>query len=1670
MASEKVAISKIVFGMFTSQEIQNLSVVEIKTSLCFNALDHPLKDGLYDLVMGPSGTATEACETCKQTVRNCCGHFGHINLPLPVVNPLFHKEVFTLLKMSCFACYKLVIQPDLRNLFIYQMKLLNHDKLAEAIDLETNISYDATELAQKDEANLLIKDKIMETFKDVDFNSNETSSSRTIESLRRQFTNEFLKKIVFPLKCPHCKKPLKKLGTFQNKITEFMSKEEVAEKYQEIVGEKSETVGKKSETKFVTPLESREKLRKIWIQSSDLIQELMPVLKNTDLEYPTDLFFMDVVLVTPPKTRPINFTKGKLIEDSHTSAYKNIVDDCIIIKTLVKAVEANSFELLPSENRIFVETIKGNTPLEKFHECWVHLQNNINNLLDCHMNQANSKTTVAGLKQVIEKKEGVLRMHMMGKRVNFAARSVITPDPNLGIQEIGVPEDFAKKLTYPTRVNFFNVEELRKMVVNGPDIYPGASLVENENGSLIKLFGGDENKKKREGVAKLLLKSIEIGGPSSYGRKKVHRHLLSGDVLLLNRQPTLHRPSIMAHKAKILKNEKTLRLHYSNCKAYNADFDGDEMNAHFPQTELSRSEAYNVVNVSNHYLVPKDGTPLGGLIQDHIVSAVRLTVRGQMFDREDYYQLVYQALAHKPGNIVLLPSCIVKPKKLWSGKQIISTLLMNIIPEGKNLISFSGTSKINNKSWEKEPSREWKCGIAFDKDKEMSESEVIIQKGYLISGVLDKQHFGATPYGLTHCLYELYGGDCSSNFLDSVGRLCTAYLQMNGFTLGVEDILVNAKADKSRRHFMRKLRKIGDEIALKALELDQKPDDLKEHLEKAYFDDPVKFKSRLDQEYKTALDSYTNEINKVCIPGGLIAKFPDNNLQLMVSSGAKGSSVNTMQISCLLGQIELEGKRPPLMISGKSLPSFKAFDTRPCAGGYIDSRFMTGITPQEFFFHCMAGREGLIDTAVKTSRSGYLQRCLIKHLEGISVCYDGTVRDHDGSVIQFAYGEDGIEVQKSTFFKKNLMNFLANNADAVVDRSVIKKLKKETPEEIKEYKKKMSSWKDYPVKKVSPFTVFTQRIRDDISEKSFKKFNKLTGRSKAYKKMLKKWNSLAEESKREYQIEVRPDPLSAKFNRNHDFGVISEKIEALIEEYITSNFEDKGNQEKKKLRNMMEAKYMLSLCEPGEAVGLLAAQSVGEPSTQMTLNTFHFAGRGEMNVTLGIPRLREILMTASKSIKTPYLDVPLKKVKSEKKKKKNAKKLKQAFQKVTLADVLEKIVVDEKLLLEKERLFTYTVRFQFLPHDCYKNDFVVKPKDIINYMEKRFLLTLSAKIRKFAKRYGDSIHETKEEKIMSKKSEEEDGEDVDNVDATGISSRNMNRLGEEHESSDEEEELDDDDATKAKLRSRHKENKEYDEPEESEEEKSEDESEGEKELEVEREKEQEELALTKEEMKDVENRTNYILSTFALIKSYKFDVAKEEWCEMVIGIPLSLSRIDFSTLLKSVCENSVLYEIPQVKRAIIYQKPDGEFSMKTEGINFQATFRFDKLIDLNRMYSNDVHKVIETYGIEAGVRVIVKELNDVFAVYGITVDPRHLLLIADYMTHQGCYSPFNRVGIADSPSPFHKMSFESSTGFLKKSLILRQEDNMDSPSSRIMAGKFCKSGTGSFDVMTLLSI
>lgn len=851
---------------------------------------------------------------------------------------------------------------------------------------------------------------------------------------------------------------------------------------------------------FLFPIDIKNHMRRLWSNEKHFICSLLPVLGGLNMEHPTDACFMSEVLVTPSNLRPNLMVKGKLVESPRNSTYKSILREAKLIQCIRLLQDCKKGQEIPAEVIELVNDSQGKDNIEKVQIGMQNLQMCVDALLDGNFYRSNNKDSDIriGLKQLLEKKSGIIRQNMMGKRVDYFARSVITPDPYLDIDQIGIPVEFAKKLTYPVAVTDWNNKGLHGVVLNGPNNYPGANMIETDVG-IIKWLSST-NKSRRDALSKTLFHR----GPNSRGPQIVHRHVVDGDMMLVNRQPSLHKPSIMAHRVKVLKGEKTLRLHYANCKAYNADFDGDEMNAHLPQSELAKCEAKELSSVVYQYLVPRDGTPLSGLIQDHIISSVRMTIRGRFFTRREYMHFVYQALSSIDRDIKTVPPSIIKPVMLWSGKQIITTLIINLTPPNhKIFINLMSKSKLEQKFW-KNPS-------IFEYPDLLSEFNFIIRNGNLLSGIIDKNHIGASTYSLIHCFFELYGGKYSAQLLSAFSKLFTVYLQFDAFTLGVEDILLTEKADYQRQVAIDNSKNAGILAAQESLGIENMNEEItKKKLEESY-SKSSHFPVLVDRNYKKHLQPYTNKITKACIPKGLLQPFPNNNLQLMVQSGAKGSTVNTIQISCCLGQIELEGKRPPMMISGRTLPSFPPFDTLPKSGGFIGSRFMTGIQPQEFFFHCMAGREGLIDTAVKTSRSGYLQRCLVKHLESLIVNYDMTVRDSNGSIVQYLYGEDGLEVTKSSFFNEKQFGFLADNVGSFKALNQIRNSNyyKEIDEKLKEIK--YAKFKNKSSNRESEFLSWCKQNSKIKNEKHSKMSN---GRYVSDLKMCKKWYKVNDDVKK----------------------------------------------------------------------------------------------------------------------------------------------------------------------------------------------------------------------------------------------------------------------------------------------------------------------------------------------------------------------------------------------------------------------------------------------------------------------------------------------------------------------------------------------------------------------------
>ena len=756
---------------------------------------------------------------------------------------------------------------------------------------------------------------------------------------------------------------------------------------------------------YVTSDEVRASMVLLFEKETEIMRQLYgsDPLSKSHSKVTADIFFLHALLVPPNKYRDADKTGTSISECPRNSTYKNILQACDDVRQILAEIQGADNSQAPRK-RDFGD----------LQNKLVELQSSVNALIDRDANpmqRAPGLVGANGIKQDLEKKEGLFRKNMMGKRVNFAARSVISPDPNIETNEIGVPPVFAKKLTYPEPVTTHNFYDLKEAVLNGPHVWPGATAIENEDGELIFL---KQSYEERQALANQLLapSSTSVNGSRN---KKVHRHLNNGDVVLMNRQPTLHKPSIMAHRARVLPGEKTIRMHYANCNTYNADFDGDEMNLHFPQNELARAEAAVIADTDHQYLSATAGKPLRGLIQDHVSMGVCLTNRDTFFDRDDYQQLLYSAMRPEDnhttsGTILTVAPAILKPQPLWTGKQVITTVLLNVQPQSHQGLKCTSRCQTKAQLW----------------GPDSEEQEVIVQNSELLCGILDKSQIGTSGGGFVNAVYEAYGHIATGKLLSVLGRLLTRLLHMRAFSCGVEDLILTEQGDRDRAERLKDADRVGLEVAAKYVSVDSTRADkseLRKRLEQVLRDDSKLH--GLDMLTNKATADISSRVTSACLPDQLIKLFPKNQMQTMTSSGAKGSLVNANQISCNLGQQVLEGRRVPIMASGKSLPCFKPFDTHVRAGGFVVDRFLTGVRPQEYFFHTMAGREGLIDTAVKTSRSGYLQRCIVKGMEGLRVEYDSSVRDSDGSMVQFLYGEDGLDTTKVRYL--NDFQFQAEN-------------------------------------------------------------------------------------------------------------------------------------------------------------------------------------------------------------------------------------------------------------------------------------------------------------------------------------------------------------------------------------------------------------------------------------------------------------------------------------------------------------------------------------------------------------------------------------------------------------------------------------------------------------------
>ncbi|KAL8689552.1 MAG: hypothetical protein Q9218_004801 [Villophora microphyllina] len=1704
-------IGSVGFGFHSSEEIQALSVKKIVNSTTFDTLLHPVPGGLYDAALGAWGD--NLCGTCSLNNYSCPGHVGHIELPVPVYHVTYMNQLLLLLRAKCELCGYLKLNPVEVNRFACKLRLIQHGLLNESYQLEDirpiakshhdrttnggNIEEASSEEDESDTDDLqerrieYVKRAVKRAQRERGPELRNTAKVEAISEERRILVGEFLAAIRAAKRCVRCKgisrsfrrdryskifrSPLSTKSKAQNaqkglkasnpllkamerQETDRKQKREDREVDEGIVADIDDTTSEGSDSADTSDVgntifanaASEKKSSKFrsqsgldvtdqpdeYINASEVyssVSELMDKEKEifqlvynprgNRMSQPTgaEAFFIRHLMVPPNRYRPEARTgEGEIAEAQQNTLYKAILQACDQMNQIRKDIEGS-----PSA---------GGARRRNFQDLqnvWVRLQDAVNTLVDSDRNPVQGmagRQNEAGIKQLLEKKDGLFRKNMMGKRVNFAARSVISPDPNIETNEIGVPPVFARKLTFPEPVTTHNFFELKQAVLNGVEKWPGAAAVENENGQVINL--------RTKNIEERLALANQLMAPSSTNvsqarNKKVHRHLNNGDVVVMNRQPTLHKPSMMCHRTRVLSGEKTIRMHYANCNTYNADFDGDEMNMHFPQNEIARAESLVIADTDHQYLVATSGKPLRGLIQDHISMGLWLTNRDTMFSRGEYHQLLYSCLRPESSHtttdrIVTVPPTIVKPRAMWTGKQLVTTVLKNIKPQTHPGLTLLGKSQTPGDRW----------GIGSEED------VVRFHEGELLTGILDKAQLGPSGGGFVHAVYEAYGHVVAGQLLSVLGRLLTRLLGMRAFTCGMDDLNFTAEGENTRREKLRQAETVGVEVATKYVTLDEEQGrsdkELYRRLENVLRDDEKQ--AGLDIVFNARTSGLSSDVTTTCFPSALRKPFPKNQMQAMTTSGAKGTAVNANLISCNLGQQNLEGRRVPVMVSGKTLPSFKPFDTKIRAGGYVADRFLTGIKPQEYYFHAMAGREGLIDTAVKTSRSGYLQRCLIKGMEGLKAQYDTSIRDADGSMIQFLYGEDGLDITK----QKHLMDFkfLAENYLSVVAQLNMR----------------------------NEFSKLKDTGANDWNKAAIRAVNK-TGKLGAM------------------------DPALAHFNPGAVYGSTSEMFATKFREYCDENphrlIRDKKNKHekggssatitKRTFQTLLDMKYLKSVIDPGEAVGIVAGQSIGEPSTQMTLNTFHLAGHSARNVTLGIPRLREIVMTASRFISTPTMSLHLIEELDEAAGEQFAK----VITKLTLSEVIDNAKVTEKIGKGAgyERAKIYDVRLELFPSDECKETYAIEMSDVLRAIESKLLPQLTQAIKKEFVRKGDS------KLLRTSAAQPEIGKSSRTIrDAPSRPEADMEG-GEDDEDDDGD---DDDDATNNKQKQNRSEAISYDAPDEEEEAIAKNaQRQSTPEMDIEDEgigqsppggfqnigvesqagsDDEAEVGPQAVRARDLEDR---IRNKNPYVTRFAFDHQKGSWCEIRLEYDINTAKILILPILENCLHQSVIQAIPGIASATLprektpsnTQKPIQKLVVSTQGVNLRAMHNYQSFLNPHKIFTNDISAMLDFYGVEAARTTIIREMDSVFKSHSITVDNRHLNLIADFMTRGGGFSPFSRLGMRGSVSPFMKMSFETTVGFVASAVLEGDWDMLEGPSGRIVVGAVSKVGTGSFDIM-----
>ena len=923
-------IGAIKFSCLSPEEIRKMSAVKVITPDTYDDENRPYERGLMDLHMGVIEPGLR-CKTCGCNSNDCPGHFGHIELARPVIHVGFIKEIKMLLECTCSSCGHLLLTDD-------QVELIK-SKIGVA------------ESANSD------PDDVKELFKKIHK-----------ESLTKK-------------SCPHCNAEQVKIKL--DKPTTFRAVDD---------------------NHKLTPLDIRKRLENI-------PDDVLATLGMDPTTCRPEWMILTVLAVPPVTVRPsITLDSGDRSEDDLTH---KLVDVLRINERL-------------RENR------DNGAPQLIVDDLWELLQYHVTTYFDNQTSgippaRHRSGRPLKTLTQRLKGKEGRFRSNLSGKRVNFSSRTVISPDPLLSINQVGVPIFAARELTVPIYVNETNIEIMRKLVRGGPE---PVKVIGADRDFIMKRgvrpVGFDEetgetdeslNEIFRKGdIEDVFGKSVEdLGITAKYvtgvnyffkpdGRRikvsdrncveqsttidigfSIERQLIDGDVVLFNRQPSLHRMSMMAHRVKIMEG-KTFRFNLCVCPPYNADFDGDEMNLHVLQSEEARAEARILMQVQENILSPRYGGPIIGAIHDHITGAYFLTHNNPRFNKQEAMNILT-----KLDDIEIPdPMKDENGEEYWTGRQLFSIVL----PKGLNLKYKANICQ--------------KCAKC-EKENCPNDAYVSIKDGELICGTIDVKGIGNSKGRILDRIardyrdekYDTFSNGIRENraakFINQVTRLALGAIVNHGFSTGIDD------------------EDIPEEAKLQIKSLNEERVEEVDKLVHAYENGILQqmpgrsLKETLEVRAKGVLEEARDGTGEIA--GKHLGM--KNPAVIMAKTGARGNMLNLSQMAGIVGQQTVRGERLSRGYWNRTLPHFKKGDLGAFAKGFVTHSYKAGLSPTEFFFHAMGGREGLVDTAVRTSRSGYMQRRLISALEDLKLMGDGSVRNTAGNIIQFRYGEDGSDPARS---------------------------------------------------------------------------------------------------------------------------------------------------------------------------------------------------------------------------------------------------------------------------------------------------------------------------------------------------------------------------------------------------------------------------------------------------------------------------------------------------------------------------------------------------------------------------------------------------------------------------------------------------------------------------------